>query len=68
VHPSRGALGFFEEILGNATLPTVRECYHSLPSFEGALKHFVSHFGGALGCLRKSWVVEENQGKIPLIF
>jgi hypothetical protein len=27
----------------------------------------VHPFGGALVCLRKFWVVEENQGKIPFI-
>jgi hypothetical protein len=63
----RGVLGIFEEILGSAPLPTVRECQFSFPSFRGALQHYVPDSGGALGCLRKSWVVEKNQGKIPLI-
>jgi hypothetical protein len=51
----------------NAPLPIVRECQRYLPSFGGALQHSVPHSGGALSCLRKSWVVEENQGKILLI-
>jgi hypothetical protein len=67
VHPSGGALGFFKEILGSTPLPTIRECQCSLPFFGGVLQHFVPHSEGALGCLRKSWVVEENQGKIPLM-
>jgi hypothetical protein len=67
VHPSGGALGFFKEILGSALLPAVRECQRSFPSFGGELQYSVPHFEGALGCLRESWVVEENQGKIPLI-
>jgi hypothetical protein len=67
VHPSGGALGFFEEIYGSASLPTVSECQRSLPSFGGVLQHSMPHFGGVLGCLRKSWAIEENHGKIPLI-
>jgi len=67
VQPSGGALGFFREILGITSLITVRECQWSLPLFGGALQHFVPHSDGALGCFRRSWVVEENQGKIPLI-
>jgi hypothetical protein len=38
----------------SAPLPTVRECQCSLPSYGGALQHFVPHSKGALGFLRKS--------------
>jgi hypothetical protein len=65
--PFGGALGFSEGILGSAPLPTVRECQRSLAFFGGALQCSVHPFGGALACLSKFWVVEENQGKIPLI-
>jgi hypothetical protein len=66
-HHSGGALGFFEGILSNAPLPIVKECQRFVPSFGGALQCSVHHFGGALAYLRKFWVVEENQGKIPFI-
>jgi hypothetical protein len=65
MHRSGGALGYFKEILGNDPLPTVREFQHSLPFFGGALQHSMSLSEGALGCLRDSLTIEENQGKSP---
>jgi hypothetical protein len=67
MHPFGGEMGFFKEILGIAPLPTIRECQCSLPFFRGELQHSVSLSEGALGCLRESLTVEENQGKIPLL-
>jgi hypothetical protein len=61
-------LGFFKEFFEITPLPTVREYHLSLTSFVGALQHFLPHSQGALGCLRKSRALEENQGKVPLIF
>jgi hypothetical protein len=52
---------------GSAPLYTVRERRCSLAFFGAVLQRSMNPFGGALAYLRKFWVVEENQGNIPLI-
>jgi hypothetical protein len=52
---------------GSAPLYTVRERWHSVPSFGGALQCFVPHSEGVLPFLSEFWTIETNQGRIPSI-
>jgi hypothetical protein len=60
MHPSGGVLGFFKEILGRTSLPTVRECQHSLPFFG-------EHCNTLCPILRDFWVVWGNLGLLRKI-